>query len=232
MPLENNVFIFFKKALQHQFSFTHYHINAVILNKRKISRELLINIGHLILLYPSYPSYLQKLCDYFMYYVWNSYHSLDSQCYCKSVGLTAFYVTAGDFAFLTPPVISALSRILGILKLCFVHLDLLRENITNLEFKIQSPLICGMQNKQQGYAALNTLVDLSFRNKNFPHGDTRMVFQAQTKCVSPVHWLNLSSQQIFLFNHCQGEANGCFWGAAIAKRPKDITEFSPLANIH
>lgn len=111
-------------------------------------------------------------------------------------------------------------------------MDLLREKITNLEFKIQSPLICGMQNKQQGCAALNTLVDLSSRNKNFLHGDTRMVFQAQAECVFPVYWLNLTSWQIFLFNHCQGEADRRFWGAVIAKYPKDMMEFSPLANIH
>lgn len=79
-------------------------------------------MSNVILLYPSYPSYPQKLCDCFIYYVWNSYHSLDFSCYCKSVGLTAFYVTAGDFTFLTPPVISALSRILGIMKLCVSYM--------------------------------------------------------------------------------------------------------------
>lgn len=75
MPLENSVFIILKKHCSTS-SFMHYHSNAAILNKRKMSRELLINMGNLILLYPSYPSYLQKLCDYFMYYVWNSYRSL------------------------------------------------------------------------------------------------------------------------------------------------------------
>lgn len=191
-------------------------------------------MGNLMLLYPSYPSYLQKLCDYFMYYVWNSYHSLDFQCYCKSVGLTAFYVTAGDFAFLPPPVISALSRILGILKLLFHTCgpSERKDDKFSLEFKIQSPLICGMQNKQQGYAALNTLVDLSSMKENFLHGDTRMEFQVQAECVSPVHWLNLISQQVFLFSHCQGEADGCFWGATITKHPKDIMEFSRLGNIN
>lgn len=52
---------------------------------------------------------------------------------------------------------------------------------------MQSPLICGMQNKQQGYAALNTLGDPSSMNKNFLHGDTRMEFQAQAERVSRVN---------------------------------------------
>lgn len=79
-------------------------------------------MGNLIPLYPYYTSYLPKPCDYFMYYVWNSHHSLDFSCSCKSVGLTAFCVTAGDFAFLAPPVISAFSRILGNLNLCVSYM--------------------------------------------------------------------------------------------------------------
>lgn len=52
-------------------------IPMIFLIKKKKSRELLINMHNLIPLYPSYTLHLQKPCDYFIYYVWNTYHSSD-----------------------------------------------------------------------------------------------------------------------------------------------------------